>query len=48
MYHTLVSIDLSDVVAMVSGRQALMYRSITGIPSTGQITPENKVIYFFD
>lgn len=42
MYHPRVSIDRNDVVAIVSGRQALIYRSITGIPSTGQMTPDKE------
>lgn len=45
IYQPLVSMDRKDVVAIVSGKQALIYRSMTGIPSTGQMTPKKKRKY---
>lgn len=41
MYQPRVRMDRSDVVANVNGRQAEMYCSTRGIPSTGQMTPKN-------
>lgn len=42
IYQPRVSMDRSEVVASVSGRQAEMYCNTSGIPSTGQITPAKQ------
>lgn len=46
--HPLVSILLSDVVAIVRGKMLLIYCNKIGMPSTGQITPEKKKKNKFD